>query len=254
MSRCADRPRTREPAQKGRHVDDVSGQRAALVDPGVYARQQDSRLLIDAATRHPHTTGGTAVDLFTDSGVVAIALAAAGAVVSAYDISARAVACARANASAAGVDVAVHHGSVSDALARGPYDLVVCNPPYVPTPEHTGEERIPEGVGPVWAWNAGRDGRGVLDPICGAAPRLLTRGGSLMVVQSEFSGIDHTVRALREAGLVAEVHAVRSIPFGPVLTARARLLEETGDCSAGVASRPSSSSGPTNHDHRPARP
>ena len=199
-----------------------------VVDPGVYVPQQDSHLLIDAAARHPHAVRGTVADLCTGSGVVAIALATAGAVVSAFDISVRAVACARANAAAAGVDVEVHHGSVPEALARGPYDLVVSNPPYVPTPDRTEHERIPEGVGPVSAWNAGRDGRRVLDPICSAAPMLLTRGGTLMVVQSEFCGVEQTVTALRDAGLTAEVVAARSIPFGPVLTARAQWLEQIG--------------------------
>lgn len=203
------------------------------VDPGVYAPQQDSRMLIDAATRHPRTSGGAAVDLCTGSGVVAIALATAGATVSAFDISSRAVACARANAAAAGVHVEVRHGSVPDAVARGPYDLVVSNPPYVPTPARTAHERIPEGAGPAWAWNAGQDGRLVLDPICRAAPRLLASGGSVLLVQSEFCGIDQTLNALRAVGMAASVVASQSIPFGPVLTARARWLEQTGRLAPG---------------------
>ncbi len=203
------------------------------VDPGVYVPQQDSRMLIDAAARHPRIKHGTAVDLCTGSGVVAIALAAAGATVSAFDISPRAVACARANAAAAGVRVEVRHGSVPDALADGPYDLVVSNPPYVPTPPHTAHERIPAGAGPAWAWNAGRDGRLVLDPICRAAPALLARGGSLMLVQSEFCGIDQTLNALRAAGMTASIVASQSISFGPVLTARARWLERIGKLAPG---------------------
>jgi release factor glutamine methyltransferase len=196
----------------------------------VYAPQHDSYLLIEAA-RPEAVTARSVLDVCTGSGVVAIAMATAGTAntaVSAHDISGRAVACARANVAAAGVHVDVHHGSLPQALARGPYDLVVANPPYVPTPEHTVGEPIPAQAGPASAYDGGRDGRLVLDPLCRAAPRLLTRGGTLLLVQSEFSGIDKTLNALAAAGMTATVMSTRSVPFGPVLTARARWLERIG--------------------------
>jgi hypothetical protein len=44
----------------------------------------------------------------------------------------------------------------------------VCNPPYVPQgPDDTGA--VPS-AGPPLAWNAGADGRLVLDPLCASAP------------------------------------------------------------------------------------
>ena len=46
------------------------------------------------------------------------------------------------------------------------YDLVASNPPYVPTGPDAHLEAIPGAVGPAWAWNAGMDGRLVLDPLC----------------------------------------------------------------------------------------
>src|SRR5690606_40250807 len=68
----------------------------------------------------------------------------------------------------------------------------------------------------------------VLDPLCAAAPALLADGGSLLVVHSEFSGVDQSLAALRTGGLNAEVIAEQWIPFGPVLTARAAFLERLG--------------------------
>jgi release factor glutamine methyltransferase len=196
---------------------------------GVYAPQHDSHLLLDLLEQSGLARGRRVADLCTGSGVLAIGAAEQGAsAVTAFDISQRAVRCARANARAAGVKVDVHLGSWTRALEFRPFDVVVCNPPYVP---HDGETS-PE-AGPAWAWNAGADGRLVLDPLCEAAPALLDSGGTILFVHSELSGVDKSVEALRSVGLKAEVIARQLIPFGPVLTARAEWLERTGRLPVG---------------------
>lgn len=45
---------------------------------------------------------------------------------------------------------------------------------------------------PPRAWDAGPDGRLVLDPLCRVAPRLLTAGGTLLRVHSEPAGIERS--------------------------------------------------------------
>jgi release factor glutamine methyltransferase len=144
-----------------------------------------------------------------------------------------AVRCARANTLAAGVDVDVHLGSWTRAVEFGPFDVVVCNPPYVPHNADGHTEDISARVGPHWVWNAGYDGRLVLDPLCRTAPALLDDGGTMLVVQSEFSGIDSSLRALRDVAMAAEVVAEQWIPFGPVLSARARWLERVSRLEPG---------------------
>jgi release factor glutamine methyltransferase len=84
----------------------------------------------------------------------------------------------------------------------------------LPTPKGQLGESIPGEAGPPWAYNAGEDGRRVLDPLCHAAPDLLTPGGTFLVVHSEFSGIGETLRALRMRGLTAQIVASQRIPFG----------------------------------------
>ena len=86
----------------------------------------------------------------------------------------------------------------------------------------------PPHAGPAAAYDAGPDGRDVLDPLCDAALHLLTERGTLLLVQSELSGVAASLDVLRRNGLKASVIARRWIPFGPVLTARAEWLEETG--------------------------
>lgn len=203
--------------------------RSVAAEPGVYAPQHDSRLLIDIMQSTGTAQGRSVLDLCTGSGVVAIAAAQLGArSVSAFDICRRAVRCAQRNADAAGVHIDARRGSCAEAARHGPYDLVVANPPYVPAvPDAQSDDGLSH-VGPSRAWDAGRDGRMVLDPLCATAVDLLADQGTLLIVQSEFALPEKSLRMLRGNRLYAEVVAAQIIPFGPVLTSRARWMESVG--------------------------
>jgi release factor glutamine methyltransferase len=195
------------------------------VPAGVYAPQEDSRLLVDALERAAVVSGHTVLDLCTGTGVIALAAGRLGAAtVTAWDICPRAVRCARENARSAGLDVEVRLGALTEALTHDRYDIVVSNPPYVPTPPDSKGEVTPPAAGPAWAWNAEADGRAVLDPLCQAAPDLLADRGTMLLVQSEFADM---------AGLIVNIVAWQWVPFGPVLNARASWLESTGKLAAG---------------------
>ncbi len=201
---------------------------------GVYPPQHDSQLLIDTLEKTELARGRRVLDLCTGSGVVAIAAAEWGATsVAAFDICPNAVHCSRGNAGHAGVDIDVHEGSWTGALDYAPFDVIVSNPPYVPTPPAGDTDVIPLTAGPAWAWNAGIDGRTVLEPLCESAAGLLAAGGSLLLVQSALSGVEKSLESLRATGLCAEVVASQWIPFGPVLSARAGWLEVTGRIQKG---------------------
>lgn len=195
----------------------------------VYPPQEDSQLLIQAAVAAGVLPGARVADLCTGSGVVAIAAAAAGAgEVTAFDICPKAVRRTRLDALAAGVDIDVHRGSWARAVEFGPYDVVLANPPYVPKAPEVDGEPIPATAGPSRAWDAGPDGRMVLDPMCAAAPLLLNEGGTMLVVHSECANVQRTLADLRAQGMRAEVVAQQLIPFGPVMTARAPWLMRAG--------------------------
>jgi release factor glutamine methyltransferase len=214
----------------------------ALIDPhastpipaGVYPPQQDSALLIAALQATGRAAGSRVADLCSGSGVVAMAAAVEGAAcVTAFEMSPEAVACTRANVAAATLNVTVHHGCWTGAVRYAPFDVVTCNPPYVPHVPGADRSPIPLSAGPETAWNAGPDGRRILDPLCRRAPELLAAGGTMLIVQSEFADVKSTVQRLRRSGLRTEVVAEQWIPFGPVLTARAGWLERTGRLDAG---------------------
>ena len=205
-----------------------------FVPSDVYVPREDSQLLIDVMEKTGLARGSRVADLCTGTGILAIAACEQGASqVTAFDICPRAVHCARTDVAAAGFDVSVHLGSWARAVEFGPYDLVICNPPYVPHDSSVDAPQLPPCIGPARAWDAGNDGRLVLDPLCATAPQLLAGGGTLLVVQSEFAGPRSTLAALASARLDAEVVAYQWIPFGPVLTSRAEWLEETGRLEPG---------------------
>lgn len=199
-----------------------------IVEDGVYAPQEDSFLLCTEIATHSAFPGARVLDLCTGSGIAAVEAARSGArEVLAYDISARAVSCAQANAAANGVEVNVHLGTLSDAAQQAPFDVIVSNPPYVPSPHD------PSGMGLHRAWDAGSRGRVVLDLLCDTAFELLTPGGVVLVVQSEFSGVDESLSQLRSSGLDADVVRREVIDFGPVMHERAPWLEATGQLEIG---------------------
>jgi release factor glutamine methyltransferase len=191
--------------------------------PGVFQPRSDSWMLADALLDHLRP-GGHVLDLCTGSGAVAVTAAVHGAGRTvAVDVSRRAVLTVRLNAMRNGVGVRALRGDLLDAVGEERFDVIVANPPYLPA----ARDDLPRR-GPQRAWDAGRDGRVVLDRICRHAAEHLRPAGVLLVVQSSIIGEDATLREMDEHGLEPEVVARHEGPLGPLLSARAGALEEAG--------------------------
>ncbi|MFF3846758.1 HemK2/MTQ2 family protein methyltransferase [Streptomyces sp. NPDC002328] len=195
----------------------------------MYAPQEDTELLTGALSEEPLARGADVLDVGTGSGALALEAARRDTRVTAVDVSRRAVCVARWNARRAGLPLRVLRGNLFDPVRGESFDLILTNPPYVPAPvpADAGEPR-----GSARAWDAGGDGRLVLDRICREAPALLRPGGVLLMVHSALCDPDTTLARLRATGLKASVTRRRRIPFGPVLRSRADWLRRRGLLSA----------------------
>ncbi|GAA0635327.1 methyltransferase [Sporichthya brevicatena] len=191
--------------------------------PGVYAPQEDTLLLLNTVLAEPLPPNARVCELGTGSGHIALELAAAGAgEVVAVDIARRAILGTRINAMLRRLPVQARRGDLLSGVA-GLFDLIVANPPYVPTCDGP-----PPAHSRARAWDAGRDGRALLDRICRDAPGRLAPGGSVWLVHSALCDPGRTVALLSEQGLTAEVVKKDEIPFGPVMRSREAWLRAEG--------------------------
>lgn len=142
---------------------------------------QDSYALAYLAPRPPK--GGRVLDLCTGSGVHAIAAARRAKSVIGVDINPRAAEFARFNAALNGVTAKCdfRRGSLYDAVGPSAgesseqrFDLVLANPPFVPSPR-TGPER-------VLFQDAGPAGDEILGPVLAGLLKHLTPGGTAAVI------------------------------------------------------------------------
>jgi carbamoyltransferase len=135
--------------------------------------------------------GARVLDLCTGSGVHAILAAPRAARVVGVDVNPRAVAFARFNAALNGVAARceVRRGDLFRALAHGDerFDLILANPPFVPSP-HRGRARI-------GFRDAGPAGEDVLARLIEGLPARLARDGVAAIV-SVF--VDERGRSFRE--------------------------------------------------------
>lgn len=190
---------------------------------GVYAPQEDTLLLREALEREAVGPGTEVLDVGTGSGVLALTAARRGAHVSAVDRTRRAVLTTRVNAAIAGLSIDVVRGDLLAPAAGRRFDLILSNPPYVPAPAAEPPRR-----GAARAWDAGHDGRLLVDRLCDGAVHLLGPGGAVLLVHSALCGVSATLERLRRSGLRAEVTDRRHVPFGPVLSARRKWLTGRG--------------------------
>jgi len=177
----------REPLQRILGWEEFRGLRVRLTDAVLVPRPETEALVEWALALLPAPGGRRlrAVDLGTGSGCIACALAAErpDLDVVAIDVSPAAAAVARENAIALGLAarISVVAADLLDGVRDLGADLIVSNPPYLPTglvPELPPEVRTHE---PVVALDGGADGLALIRRIAAIAHRALRASGVLVV-------------------------------------------------------------------------
>jgi release factor glutamine methyltransferase len=171
---------------------------ALAVDRRVLIPRPETELLVETALRLA-PDARRILDCATGSGAVAVAVARErrDATVVASDLSDDALAVARTNVARHAPGVRLVRADLLSAWRDAAFDLVVTNPPYVPTPDLAGLEPEVRDFEPRLALAAGPDGLDVLDALLATAARVLRPGGWLV---SEIGiGQSGRLRALADA-------------------------------------------------------
>lgn len=195
---CVARRAAREPLQ---HITGRAYFRylELRVGPGVFVPRPETEIMVDWAIgilRAMDVADPLVVDLGAGSGAIAISIAqeVPRSQVHTVEIDREALGWAERNIDACGhADrVTAHHADMRTALPEfdGRVDLLISNPPYVPTADNAV---IPPEVGdydpPLALWS-GTDGLDMIRDLERVGRRLLRPGGSLALEHGDDQGID----------------------------------------------------------------
>lgn len=161
------------------------------VGPGVFVPRPETEMLVDLVLAEL-PIGGTVVDLCTGSGALAVAIASErpDATVIAVEIDELAAAWAARNIADLGVTVDLRVEDARSAVPdlEGRVDVVVSNPPYVPTDMVPKEPEVAEHDPQIALYGGSPDGLLFPVQIAERASRLLKPGGVLVMEHADVQG------------------------------------------------------------------
>jgi release factor glutamine methyltransferase len=159
-----------------------------FVTSGCLVPRPETETLVDAALSRIIEKAGSEIrvlDIGTGSGAIAVSIAyyASVTVVDAIDVSHKAIEAAKHNAKTHAVNNRVHflQKDFFSWVPDSPYDIVLSNPPYIPSSEISS---LPAGIieyEPVAALDGGPDGLMFYREIAAKIEKLLKPGGSVFV-------------------------------------------------------------------------
>jgi release factor glutamine methyltransferase len=171
---------------------------SSMYDPAqVYQPEADTYLLLEAA-QSGLRPGDRVLEAGTGSGYIAGNLTGCDLVV-ATDINPHAIRAAKERG------VEVMRADLLDGT-RGPFDLVIFNPPYLPTRD---DEKIDDWF--EYALDGGPDGRAVINRFANDVGRVLAPGGRVLLLISSLTGVEKVVEIFESLAYRVEILAKRRV-------------------------------------------
>ncbi len=188
-----------KPTQYVTHKQEFFG-RNFYVNEDVLIPRPETEHLVEAAVGYARRVGPrTILDVGTGSGAIAVSVALELArAVWASDVSLKALAVARRNASELGATLAFFAGDLLEAVRPGAIDLLVSNPPYVPGEDAANMQTEVRDWEPHVALFAGDTGFEIYRRLIEQASVAL-RGGGRLYFELGYKSLDGVRRMLADA-------------------------------------------------------
>ncbi len=187
------------------------------VEPGVFIPRPETEVLVEVTVNlleKNNVEPEMILDIGTGTGVIAISLLhrykAANAM--GVDISIRATALASENARLLNIEDRIRfiESDLFENIDENKqFDLIVSNPPYIPSVDIPGLDPVVRDFDPHAALDGGKDGFATIRNILKTAPSYLKPGG-LITMEIGINQAGETSRIFNEAGLV-NVEAFRDL-------------------------------------------
>jgi release factor glutamine methyltransferase len=163
----------------------------------VYMPEADTLLLLESSCKEVRK-GDRVLEVGTGSGLIARAVANITTTFT-TDINPHSCRLARSQ----GLETI--RTDLMDALT-GPFDLIIFNPPYLPT---RVDERIDDWL--EYALDGGETGRAVIERFLADIPRILSRYGRVLLLVSSLTGLPEVQELCRRSGLISLIVAHRLV-------------------------------------------
>lgn len=169
-----------------------------LVSPAVLIPRQDTELLVEAAM--PFCRGARVLDLCTGSGCILLSLAKLGNIREAVgaDLSREALEIAKLNANRLNLNAEFIQSDLWENIS-GNFDVIVSNPPYIPTEEIGGLMPEVRDFEPHMALDGGADGLYFYRKIVVGAGERLYLGGRIFL-EIGYDQAEEVMLLLKENG------------------------------------------------------
>ena len=157
------------------------------VNPSVLIPRPETEILVEEVLKYISNISGNnnvyVLDIGTGSGCISVSISynSKRSIITSVDISKDALQTAKRNIQKHGVEDTIHliESNLFERLTKQQFDVIVSNPPYIPTEIITGLQTEVKDYEPMWALDGGNDGLDCLRRIIDEAYCYLKSGGFL---------------------------------------------------------------------------